>query len=271
MMRIAFQGERGAFSEEAANCLLGSAIELLPLRTVEALFEAVESEGAQGGLVPVENSQIGPVAEVLDLLLRHRLHITEEIVLPIHHCLLGRIPISAAKTAHSHIQALAQCAEFLVAHGLAPVEEYDTAGSAKLLAEGHLPSTAVVIASRAAGARYGLSLLAENIESHPGNATRFYLLEKSPRVPQAGGKTAIAFAVDNSAGSLHRALSPFAKRRIHVTRLESRPRHGRPWEYTFYLEFQGNVREPEVGQAIGELEGMSHFLRLLGCFTSQGP
>jgi prephenate dehydratase len=268
--RIAFQGERGAYSEEATRALFGPEVEPVPSSSFRAVFEAVASGKVDGGAVPVENSLAGPVAENVDLLLEFSIPVTGELSLRIRHCLLAPAGTTLAglESARSHPQALAQCAGFLRQHGIFPVAESDTAGSARRVAE-HAPPRTAAIASRAAAELYGLTVLKEGIEDSPDNHTRFLALGAVPARTGAQAKTAVAFTLENRPGALHQVLGVFATRGLNVVRLESRPqRH--PWEYVFCLDLEGSREEPRVGEALEEAARLCRSFRVLGSYRVTG-
>jgi prephenate dehydratase len=269
-MRVAFQGERGAYSEEALRSHFGDT-DVMPCPDLHAVFEAVSSSRAEAGLVPVENSEAGTIAETYDLLQAFTLHVTAEVELRVRHCLLALDgqPMEGIERVHSHPQALAQCDAFTRAHGWKAVAEYDTAGSAKLVAERRM-ERAAAIASRVAARVYGLTILAEGIETNPSNTTRFLAIGREPADRADPSKTSLVFGVANRPGSLYRALGAFASRGLNATKLESRPTRKVPWEYVFYLDFEGHPDDPEVSAAIGELKHVSGFVRILGAYPAAG-
>ncbi|MDQ7844289.1 MAG: prephenate dehydratase [Armatimonadota bacterium] len=264
--RAAFQGERGAYSEEAALALFPDA-EPMPCASLRDVFAAVTEGRAAWGVVPVENSQAGSINETYDLLLAHALHIVGEYDLRVRHCLLalpGRT-LADLRAVYSHPQALAQCEEFLRAHRLEAIAAYDTAGSARMVAERRMEDAGVIAGRRAAGL-YGLAILAEGIETNPHNYTKFLALGTAPAPRSAASKTSIVFTTRNVPGALHRALGAFAARAINLTKLESRPRREVPWEYVFYVDFEGHRDDPEVAAALRELEAVAAFVRVLGSY-----
>ncbi len=265
-MRVAFQGERGAYSDEAVLALFGE-VEVLPCASLRAVFEAVAAGQADRGVVPVENSQAGSINETYDLLLAHTLYIVGEIDLRIRHCLLALPgqPLEAIRKVYSHPQALAQSEDFLQSHGLEAVPAYDTAGSAKMVAEQRLKEVAAV-ASRTAAHIYGLEVLVEGIETNPSNYTRFLALGSASLPSQPHCKTSIVFTTENVPGALHRALGVFATRAINLTKLESRPRRQAPWEYVFYVDFDGHQDEQLAATALADLAGVCTFVRVLGSY-----
>ena len=265
-MRVAFQGERGAYSEEAAAALYGD-VEVVPCAALREVFDAVASAQADRAVVPVENSQAGSINETYDLLLSHRLYITGELDLRIRHCLLA-LPgqaLEAIRVVHSHPQALAQCEEFLRLRKIEAVAAYDTAGSAKMVASQRLSGVGA-IAGRRAGQIYHLAVLAEGIETNPFNYTKFLGLNTEPGPHAPGCKTSIVFTTKNVPGALYRALGAFATRTINLTKLESRPRRELPWEYLFYVDFEGHERDPVAAGALEELRGVTTFVRVLGSY-----
>jgi len=271
-MRVAFQGERGAYSEEAVTQFFGE-VDALPCPTLRDVFELVIAGRADRAVVPVENSQAGSINETYDLLLSHSLFITGELDLRIRHCLLS-LPgqaMQAIRTVYSHPQALAQCDAFLRRHGFEPVPAYDTAGSAKMLAERRLVGAAA-IAGQTAARIYGLVILAEGIETNPANYTKFLTLASAPAPRAADCKTSIVFTTKNLPGALYQALGALATRAINLSKLESRPRRQVPWEYLFYVDFEGHQEDPETAAALADLSRVTTFLRVLGSYPrSQTP
>lgn len=265
-MRVAIQGERGAYSEEAAVARFPEA-EVLPCAVLREVFEAVAAGRADAGMVPVENSQAGSINETYDLLLAHDLHITGEHDLRVRHCLLA-LPgqsLAGVRSVYSHPQALAQCDAFLREHGLTPVAAYDTAGSAKMVAEQRLRE-AGAIAGRQAARIYGLEVLAEGIETNPNNYTKFLMLSTTPAPRATASKTSIVFTTRNVPGALYRSLGALASRNINLTKLESRPRRDTPWEYVFYVDLEGHEADPEVAAALAVLHTLCTFMRVLGSY-----
>ena len=265
-MRVAFQGERGAYSEEAVIQLFGE-VEVLPHPSLRDVFETATAGRADRAVVPAENSQAGSINETYDLLLAHSLFITGELDLRIRHCLLA-LPgqaLDAIHRAYSHPQALAQCDAFLRQHSLEPVPAYDTAGSAKMVADQRLRGAAA-IAGRGAARIYGLSVLADGIETNPANYTKFLSLAPEPAPPIAGAKTSVVFTTQNVPGALYQALGAFATRSINLTKLESRPRRQVPWEYVFYADFEGHQNDPPIQAALHDLSRITTFLRILGSY-----
>jgi prephenate dehydratase len=264
----AYQGEAGAFSEEGTRALLPD-VEHQPLPSIRKVFEAVEVGRARWGLVPMDNSQAGSINETYDLFLRHGLHLVGETVVRVDHCLVA-LPgstIDDLREVVSHPQAIAQCEEFLNALELDTRAEYNTAGAAKRIAEERLEHTAA-IASRRAAELYGLDVLAERIQTYPDNSTRFGALSRDPESLSTPDKSSLVFGVGHVSGSLHRCLGAFAERHINLTKLESRPRPGRPWEYVFYADVEAPAQRPEMVEALAELSAHATFTRLLGSYAA---
>ena len=265
---VAYQGEAGAYSEEGALALFPDA-ERVPLPSIRKVFEAVEVGRAVWGLVPMDNSQAGSINETYDLFLRHGLHLVGETIVRVDHCLLA-LPGSAIDDLSeviSHPQAIAQCEEFLNALEVNVRAEYNTAGAAKRIADERLEHTAA-IASRRAAELYGLEVLAERIQTYPDNSTRFGALSRDPKPIGEPDKASLVFGVGHVSGSLYRCLGAFAERHLSLTKLESRPRPGRPWEYVFYVDVDAPAQRPEMIEALAALSDHATFTRLLGTYAA---
>ncbi|HEX8189910.1 MAG TPA: prephenate dehydratase [Pyrinomonadaceae bacterium] len=271
-VRVAFQGERGAFSEEAAVKLLGEGATLVPRPTFESLFAAVGEGAADLALAPVENTLAGSVHRVYDLLLDSPLHIGAEVVIPIRHFLIG-LPGSTAegvKTVESHPVALAQCERFFASRpDVRRVAADDTAGSVAAVLRRKDPSCAAVAGRRAADI-YGGHVLREGLEDHRENYTRFVLLAPEPSGAEGADKLSLVVKLAHRPGALHHALEPFARRGIDLLKIESRPLRGRPWEYHFYLDLRATPRDPESAAALDELRERAAGVRVLGHYKSAG-
>ncbi|MGH2740627.1 MAG: prephenate dehydratase [Actinomycetota bacterium] len=267
--RVAFQGERGAYSEDAVHRFFGEC-EAQPLPTVRAVFEQVEIGATDFGVVPLENSQAGSINETYDLLVRHGVKLVGEVVTRVDHALLGLAgaSLSEIRRVYSHPQALAQCEEFLATLEAEVVPFHDTAGAAKRVAdEGKRDQAAV--AGRRAAELYGLEVLTDAIQTFPENYTKFGVIGAGP-TPSGGSpdKTSIVFAVADVPGSLLRCLGGFAKEEINLVKLESRPQGGRPWRYLMYLDFEAGAEEPRAKAALEELSAHTSFVRILGSYPS---
>jgi len=268
--RVAFQGERGAFSEEAAVKLLGEEISLVPRPTFEAAFSAIRDGVADYILAPIENSLAGSVHRSFDLLVDSRLNILAEVIIPVAHNLIAAPGTRFEEIAvvESHPVALAQCEQFFAAHPrLKRIATEDTAGSVRDVVRSGDHSRAA-IAGRRAAELYGGLILREHLEDNRENYTRFLLLSDSAAVPEDADKLSLVFQLDHRPGALYHALEPFARRNINLMKIESRPVHGSPWQYRFYLDLQASRRDPEAVAALRELEGLVIDLRILGSYVS---
>lgn len=266
MTRVAFQGEPGAFSHEAALLACGAEASCVPCRDFDALFEVVESGRLDRGILPIENTLVGSVAENLDRLDASGLHAVAEVLVPVEHCLIiapAGAGVSTLSSVASHPVALAQCKNFFTTHpDILQVASEDTAGSVRALAEGQLGADAA-IASRLAADRYGCVVLRAGIQDHPANFTRFLVISAEPGSAADRAKTSIAFTLPHQAGSLHRALGIFVARDLDLSRIESRPIPGRPWEYRFFAD----VREAPAAalrDAVADLRSQGAEVRVLG-------
>ena len=272
--RVAFQGERGAFSEEAAVKLLGEDIQVVPRPTFEALFSALDDGVADCILAPIENSLAGSVHRSYDLLLESRLRIMAEVVIPIAHNLIGPpgATLEGITSAESHPVALAQCERFFSAHpGLKRIATEDTAGSVREVVRAADPRRAA-IAGRRAAEIYGGAILCEHLEDHQENYTRFLLLAPSRSFSEGADKLGLVVQLAHQPGALYRALEPFALRNINLLKIESRPVPGQPWEYRFYLDLQASLSDPEVVAALEELGAVTQHVHILGCYpAARGP
>lgn len=265
---VAYQGEPGAYSEEGASVLFPSA-EWVPLSSIRKVFESVEVGRTDYGLVPVDNSQAGSINETYDLLLKHGLHLVAETIVRVDHCLVA-LPGTAMddlREVVSHPQAVAQCEEFVSTLDVKVRAEYDTAGAAKRIADEKLDTTGA-IASRRAADLYGLVVIAERIQTYSDNYTRFGALSRSPKPLSDPDKSSIVFGTGNAPGSLYRCLGAFAERHLNLTKLESRPRAGRPWEAVFYVDVEAAADEPPMIEALAEVSDHATFTRLLGSYAS---
>jgi len=271
-MRIAYQGEPGAFSEAAARKVDADA-QLVPCRSFEEVFDAVDAGPAGYGIVPIENSIGGSIHGNYDLLLSHELSIVGEVELPVVHHLLA-LPgatLEGLRRVYSHPQGLAQCERFLRSlKGVEVIATYDTAGSAKMVADaGALDAAA--IASARAGDVFGLKPLASSVQDFDDNITRFLVIGRRPFANAVPDKTTIVFTVPNEPGALFKALSVFALRGVDLTKLESRPIPGRPWEYLFYADLAAARDNLTCARALGHLAEFAPTLRTLGSYPSWKP
>ena len=264
---VAFQGETGAYTEEAAFRFFGKSTQSHPYETLDEVFEAVEAGDAPFAVVPVENSLEGSITRAYDLLLDSPLMICGEIELRISHCLIAgaEVGLDKIKIVYSHPQALGQCRGFLKHLDCELVPASDTAGSAKMIKERGLTDSAAIASARAAEI-YGMKIIAREIEDNPHNFTRFFILSKEDSVPTGNDKTSIVFSLKHKPGALYDCLRVFASRNINLTKLESRPTRHQPWEYNFYMDFAGHRQEKDVVEALEKLEESSIFVKILGSY-----
>ncbi|NWG05562.1 MAG: prephenate dehydratase [Chloroflexi bacterium] len=265
-MRVAFQGEPGAYSEQAVFNYFGK-VETKPCESFDVVFDSVVSDECGQGLIPIENSLAGSIHQNYDLLLRHDLHIVGEYLLRVQHCLitLPGVKKEEIKKVISHPQALGQCAAYLRNLGIKAEAVYDTAGSVKML-KANGEGTTAAIASRRAAELYEMQILEEGIEDNPENYTRFLAISKKAVEPSVEAKTSIVFTLKNQPGSLFKAMSVFALRDIDLTKIESRPLQGKPWEYLFYIDFIGAEHDETVRKALDHLGEYALMLRVLGSY-----
>ena len=270
---VAFQGERGAYSEMAALQYFPDG-ELLPLKSFQDVFDTAENGKVEYIVVPLENSIEGSVNEIYDLLLQTKMNVIGEIYQRVRHCLIANKGTKKITYAHSHPQALAQCRAYLQNKGLKPVQTYDTAGAAKMIKENKLADSAA-IASKRAAELYDMEILDEGIEDKKNNYTRFFVLSskkkksgKSDSPPGIGHnyKTSIIFSVQHVPGALFGILGEFATRKINLTKIESRPTKETPWEYNFYVDFEGPVQNKAVHEALLSIKPKTSYIKILGSY-----
>ncbi len=268
--RVAFQGERGSFSESAAMGILGEDCQPVPCRTFDDLYKAIDEGKADYILSPLENSLVGSVHRCYDLLLHSSLHIVAEIILPISHFLVAAPDASfeTLETVESHPVALAQCERFFAAHpNLKGVAADDTAGSVKNVVESGDPRRAALGGRRAAEI-YGGKILREHIEDHAENYTRFVLLSPHRNESEQGGKISLIVRLKHQPGALHNALRPFVRRGIDLLKIESRPIKGAPWQFNFYFDLKTPSSESELRGAIEEIQAQAEEVRYLGRYST---
>jgi len=266
-LKVAFQGEMGAYSEVAVYKCFGAEVQPVPCKSFQEVFSRVDSGIVDYGVLPIENSIEGSVNQVYDLLLTHNLMICGEVVVKVEHCLIGNpnSSLNQVKRVYSHPQALAQCSDFLERLECEIIPTYDTAGSVQIVKERGLMDEAAIASERAAEI-YGMKILARDISNYPDNYTRFVTISKIDAPPSGNDKTSIIFSVAHAPGTLYNALGIFAKRGINLTKIESRPTRKKPWEYIFYLDFEGHRSEPKCAEALKELQAKALFLKILGSF-----
>jgi len=264
---VAFQGEIGAYSEEAALHFFGPSIHVKACESLDDVFKAVEQDETQFGVVPVENSLEGSISRTYDLFLDSSLKVCGETGLRVAHCLIAsqKSRLDLIKRVYSHPQALGQCQAFLKHLNCELIPTYDTAGSVKMIKEQGITDGGAIAGARAAEI-YGMKVIAKEIEDNPNNFTRFFILSKQDSPPTGNDKTSIVFSVKHKPGTLYEFLKEFAARNISLTKIESRPTRRKPWEYNFYLDFEGHREDKEPREALGNLEGISLFIKVLGSY-----
>jgi prephenate dehydratase len=277
---IGYQGEPGAYSEEALHATFPTAT-AQPFRTLRHAFHRVADQTVDFALVPIENSQAGSVLETYDLLLEYRALVVAEVALQVDHCLLA-IPGTdrgQLKRVLSHPQALAQCEAFIVRERLEPVPIYDTAGGARQVQD-EARADQAAIAGRRAAELYGLEIRAEKIQTVQENITRFFLISrrgpKRPRHPlikrpRYGKKTSVVCAVANEPGALYHLLACFNHHGVNLSKLESRPRRDPPWEYLFYLDLDGGRSDKPVAASLRDAKRVTTFIQVLGTYARALP
>ena len=252
----------------AARKHFGSAPHFHPMTTIDEVFREVEAGNLDYGVVPIENSAEGAVGVTHDLLLLHPLKICGEALLRVHQHLMGQVPsLWAVKRVYSHAQSLAQCHEWLNLHlpDAARIPVGSNAEAARMAAE---DPDGAAIAGAAAAERYGLPILAHNIEDDPNNTTRFLVIAKHDAGPSGRDKTSLVCSAPNRPGAMHRLLEPLAKHGVSMTKLQSRPAKGGLWEYVFFIDIEGHQSDPEVAQALAELEERAAFVKRLGSYPA---
>lgn len=250
-VKVACPGVAGAFTHRAAQTIFPQG-EMRFFPAFSQVFSAVEQGEADFGVIPVENSSAGSVADVYDLILQYRFYIVRAVTLPVRHCLCGTENTGEVRLVFSHPQGLAQCSDYLASHGYQAQEYSNTAAAAKMLSMERLHHAAVICSHQAAK-KYGLTILEENIQNARDNRTRFIVISRSPCLPEDADKISLCFSLPNVPGSLHEVLGRFAMNGLNLTKIESRPIRGKAFEYDFYLDFTGNVRQSHTMDLMGTL------------------
>ena len=271
--KVAFQGERGAYGEMATLQYFPN-VKLLPLKSFQDVFDAAETGKVEYIVVPLENSIEGSINEIYDLLLQTKMNVVGEIYQRVRHCLIANRGTKMIRYVHSHPQALAQCRAYLQNKGFRAVPTYDTAGAAKMIKENKMADSAA-IASKRAAELYDMEILDEGIEDRKNNYTRFFVL--SPKKKNSGKsvlhdigshdhKTSIIFSVRHVPGALFGILGEFAIRKINLTKIESLPTKETPWEYNFYVDFEGHLQNKAVHEALLSIKPKTSYVKILGSY-----
>ena len=265
MKRVSFQGERGAYSEAASISFFGNDIEAIPCPTFSDVLKNTESDNSGYSILPIENSLEGSVGESNDLLLETDLNIIGEIYHRIHHCLIGTGSIGDIDTVYSHPQALGQCRKFIQENSLKTIPSYDTAGSVKIIKNLNKNNVAC-IASKNAAEIFGVPIIKEGVEDNANNYTRFLVFSKENNDKTDNSKTSIIFSVKHEAGALYQIINEFYQHKINLTKIESRPNKNTPWEYNFYVDFEGHQDDSSIKDMLQKLRDNTTFLKILGSY-----
>ena len=264
-IRIAFQGERGAYSEMAIMLKFPTST-AIPLKTFYDVFETVKNHRNGIAVVPIENSIEGSVSETYDLLLQDKIYVSGEIFQRINHCLIVNKGYKNIINVYSHPQALGQCRNYIQRNKLEPIPAFDTAGAVKFIKENKMMSSAA-IASRRAAEIYDMEILDEGIEDKKNNFTRFFVISQQlVDKPSGKDRTSIIFALEHKPGSLYQVLKEFSRKSINLTRIESRPTKETPWEYYFYVDFDGHYNDEKVRLTLNRIKIQTKFFKLLGSY-----
>jgi chorismate mutase/prephenate dehydratase len=270
--RVGYLGPQGTFSEMAVAKHFGGAIDALPLASIDEAFRQAETGATQFAVVPVENSTEGAIGRTLDLLLNTPLRICAEVVLRVHQNLMAKGDSLRAvrKRVYSHAQSLAQCQNWLT-RNLPQAERVPVSSNAEAARLAAGEPDACAIGPAIAAERYGLAILAQNIEDEAQNLTRFLVLGNVDPGPSGRDLTSIVMSAPNRPGAVHALIAPFAKHGVSMSRIESRPARVGTWEYMFYLDVVGHQRDPSVAAALAELKGLAPFLKVLGSYPAATP
>jgi prephenate dehydratase len=267
MIRVSFQGERGAYSEAAAKSFFPQEIETVPNGTFAEVLESTVNDKTEFSVLPVENSLEGSVGESYDLLYSTSLNAMGEIYHRIEHCLISNGKLEEIDTVYSHPQALGQCRDFIQKHRMKTVPTYDTAGSVRIIKD-LAKKNISCIASKSASEIYGMPVIAENIANNHNNYTRFLVLSKKTSNETGNDKTSIIFSIKHEPGSLFRIIENFHNYNINLTKIESRPTKSTNWEYNFYVDFEGHSEDPKISEMLDKIKTETLFMKILGSYPS---
>jgi prephenate dehydratase len=262
--KIGFQGEHGAYSEIAATKFFPDS-DLIPMKLFQDIFDALRNDSIDCAVVPIENSIEGSVNEIYDLLLDTEKKISGEIFLKINHCLIALPNSTTVTKVLSHPQALAQCRTYIKRKNLDAIPTYDTAGSVRLIKEKKILDTAA-IASMKAAEFYDMKILDENIEDRRNNFTRFLVLSNQKTTPTKTDRTSMIFGLKHTPGSLYSVMQEFNNNKINLTKIESRPTKEKPWEYNFYVDFEGHIEEDNIKKMLDNIVEKCTFIKILGSY-----
>lgn len=266
VLKIAFLGPEGTFTQAAALKHFGHSVDTVPLSAIDEVFREVESEAAHYGVVPIENSTEGVINHTLDMFINTNLKICGEVELRIHHHLLStETELTAIKKVYSHQQSLGQCREWLDAH-LSQAEYVSVSSNAEAAKMAASEKGCAAIASDTAAEIYALNILEAKIEDEPDNTTRFLIIGRQDVEPSQKNKTSLLLSTDNKAGALFSLLNPLVENKISMTRIESRPSHRGMWDYVFFIDIEGHVSDPIVAKALAQLEKQTALFKVLGSY-----
>ena len=271
-LEVGFQGEPGAYSQEAAVSFFGPSVESGPFDTLEEVFKAVEENTLPYGIIPVENSQVGSITRSYDLLLDSNVMVCGETLIRVTHCLISNkgASLDSITKVYSHPQALGQCQGYLKQLGVDVIPTYDTAGSVRMIKEQKILDGAAIASAKSAQI-YDMKILAKEIEDNHNNTTRFFILSTHDSPPTGADKTSVVFLLQHKPGTLYEALRAFSDRSINLTKIESRPTRQKPWEYNFYLDFEGHRQDPAIKETLEKLKELTLFLKVLGSYPRAKP
>jgi chorismate mutase/prephenate dehydratase len=263
--KIAFLGPEGSFSHQVAFSVFSQDGDLISMKDIESVIEAVASSRADLGVVPVENSTEGMINRTLDTMATTRLSVCQELLLPIKNCLLSNVPKEKIERVYSHPQPIAQCKGWLMAN-LPQAEIIETTSTSEAAMEAKSRENSAAIASVIASELYGLPIIADNINDIRENITRFWVITRRQLAVAGKAKTSIIVTLDNVPGALYNALGVFSRNGINLTKIESRPSRKSPWEYLFFIDFQGNLVDDNVKTAMEEIKACTRDIIVLGSY-----
>jgi len=268
-VRVAFQGLHGAYSEQAIRQHFAETVDVHPCPTLTHLFDEINQGKVDYAMLPVENALAGAVNQAYELLLESDLRIQAEVIVHVHHCLIGLpgVTLNDIRYVRSHPQALAQCEQYIRRNGFTAMPWHDTAGSAHDLAQ-ERPAATAAIASQLAAELYELNVIESQIEDVGFNYTRFFLLGHDDPPRGDYNKTSLVFATRHRPAALYECLGEFAQRGLNLTKIESRPRRNRPWEPVFFLDFEGHWQETPCQEALARLLQRASFVKMLGSYPA---
>ena len=267
MIKVSFQGERGAYSQAAARSFFAEDIETVPLSTFAEVLESTISGNTDYSVLPVENSLEGSVGESYDLLYSTSLNAMGEIYHRIEHCLIGNGDLEEVDTVYSHPQALGQCRDFIQKNNMKTVPTYDTAGSVKIIKEINKKNISC-IASKTASQIYKMPIVSENITNNLNHYTRFLVLSKKTSEETGSDQTSILFSIKHEPGSLFRIIENFHSYNVNLSKIESRPTKSKNWEYNFYVDFEGHAKNPQILKMLEKIKNKTLFMKTLGSYPS---